>query len=339
MNVKKLAMNGLFLVVLIIGTLYFVLKDQEIDLLFECIESAKKSWLFIGLILVILFITLESVIINYLMKSLSYKVKLSQCVKYSFIGFFVSAITPSATGGQPAQMFYMKKDGISIAVSSLVMLVVTVAYKLVLLILGGVMLLLNFDTAMTHIKGIEIILIFGIAVNVVIVGVMLLLIFKQSLAKKLAGNFILFLGKHKIIKNHSRIVKNLLYAITKYDKGAEYLKSHKRVLFNTLVITFIQRLSLFSITYIVYKAFGLSGTSAMEIITLQIIISLAVDNLPLPGGMGASEGIFMMFFEYIFTPQFLTAGLLLSRGLNYYSIIILGGIVLIYAQLQSRKKI
>lgn len=31
--------------------------------------------------------------------------------QYSFIGFFYSGITPSATGGQPVQLYYMSKDG------------------------------------------------------------------------------------------------------------------------------------------------------------------------------------------------------------------------------------
>jgi hypothetical protein len=31
-------------------------------------------------------------------------------MRYSFIGFFFSGITPSASGGQPAQIYYMNKD-------------------------------------------------------------------------------------------------------------------------------------------------------------------------------------------------------------------------------------
>ena len=34
-----------------------------------------------------------------------------RCIQYSFIGFFYSGITPSATGGQPVQLYYMNKDG------------------------------------------------------------------------------------------------------------------------------------------------------------------------------------------------------------------------------------
>lgn len=338
MDKKKYLLNGMFLIVLMVGTLYFVLKDQEIDQLFVYISKANPLWLLVGLALVLVYVSFESVIIHYLMKSLSYAINFIHCLKYSFIGFFVSAITPSATGGQPAQIYYMKTDGIPMTISSLVLMVVTVAYKAVLLLLAVFMLLFESDFVIAHISGIEFILVFGIVVNVVIIGFLMLVIFKQSFAKKIVGNLLLWLGRHGIIKNYQHRIKKTLAAMSKYNQSAEYLKTHKRIIFNVFVITMLQRIALFAVTWAVYKAFGLSGCSAFEIITLQLIISLAVDNLPLPGGMGVSEGIFLVFFEEIFTKTFLTAGLLISRGLNYYSIIIIGGVITAVAQLTRKKR-
>lgn len=338
MDKKKYLLNGIFLITLMAGTLYFVLKDQEIDQLFVYISQANPLWLLLGLVFVLIFISFESIIIHYLMKSLSYAINFIHCLKYSFIGFFVSAITPSATGGQPAQMYYMKSDGIPMTISSLVLMVVTVAYKAVLLILAVVMLLFESDFVIAHISGIEFILIFGIVVNLVVIIFLWLLIFKPSFTKKIVGNIILWLGRHGIVKNYQHKIKKIISAMSKYSQSADYLKTHKRIIFNVFVVTIIQRIALFAVTWAVYKAFGLTGYSAFEIITLQLIISLAVDNLPLPGGMGVSEGIFLVFFEEIFTSTFLTAGLLISRGLNYYSIIIIGGVVTAIAQLTRKKR-
>lgn len=339
MKDKKYIFNVLFLIVLMAGTGYFLLKDQEITEIIKYIKQADKFYLLIGFFLVMIYVSFESVIIYYLMKSLSYAVKFVHCLKYSFIGFFVSAITPSATGGQPAQLYYMSGDGISVAVSSLVLIVVTVAYKIVLLVLGVLMFLIEFDFVMEHISNIKLIMIYGVAVNLVVIGFLLFVILKQSFAKKSIGKFILFLGKIKILKNHKKVLKKIIKAISKYEDGAIYLKENKRVFFIVFVITFIQRIALFAVTFAVYKAFGLKGYSATEIIILQLIISIAVDNLPLPGGIGASEGIFMIFFAEIFTPAYITAGLLLSRGLSYYMIIILGGIVLAFAQITRKKRV
>lgn len=338
MKKKKYLLNGLFLIALITGTFYFVLKDQELDLLLHYISEANLGWLLVGLMMMLIFVSFESIIIHYLMKSLSCAMNFIHCLKYSFVGFFVSAITPSATGGQPVQMYYMKSDGVPITESSLVLMIVTIAYKAVLLLLAAVMLVVNSEFVMAHITGIEFIMVFGILVNVVIIGFLFLLVFRQSFAKKMVGNTILWLGRHGIVKNYHSRIKKVLSSMSRYNQSAAYLKLHKKIIFNVFIITTIQRLSLFAITWAIYKAFGLSGVSAFEIITLQLIISLAVDNLPLPGGLGVSEGIFLLFFEEIFTEKYLTAGLLLSRGFNYYAIIIVGGIVTAIAQLTRKKR-
>jgi len=57
---------------------------------------------------------------------------------FSSVGFFFSCITPSASGGQPAQIYYMKKEKIPIPVSTLVLMIVTITYKLVLVVIGVV---------------------------------------------------------------------------------------------------------------------------------------------------------------------------------------------------------
>lgn len=64
-----------------------------------------------------------------------------RCIQYSFIGFFYSGITPSATGGQPVQLYYMNKDGNKGSDSTIVLMTVAVIYKFVLVVLGVGMLL------------------------------------------------------------------------------------------------------------------------------------------------------------------------------------------------------
>lgn len=337
MKRKKYILNGIVLFLLIGGTMYFVLKDQEVSKILDYIGEAKKIWLLLGGVLIFTFITLESLIIHYLLNSLSCVVSRIKCLKYSFVGFFVSLITPSASGGQPAQMYYMKGDGIGIAMSSLVLMIVTIAYKAVLIIMAAFLLLFDRSFLLTYISGIEFVMIFGIISNIIVVSLLVIVIFQQNYIENIVGKFIIWLGKHGVIKNKEALLKRILNAIKRYDSSTRYLREHRRIIFNVFVVTMLQRICYFAVTWCVYKSFGLTGCSAFEIIVLQWIISLAVDNLPLPGGLGVSEGIFMLFFKKIFTPQYLAAGLLLTRGLNYYLIIVVGGLVTLYAQITRDK--
>lgn len=101
---------------------------------------------------------------------------------------------------------------------------------------------------------------------------------------------------------------------------------------NIIAITFVQRMAMFAVTWFVYKAFSLSGTGFWTVLFLQAVISVSVDMLPLPGGMGISETLFLT----IFTPVFgtlLLPGMVLSRGLGYYGELLISALFTIVAQL------
>ena len=58
------------------------------------------------------------------------------------------------------------------------------------------------------------------------------------------------------------------------------------------VVTLIQRLIHFSITYLVYRAMGLSALGFIDVVAFTECYFELVDMLPLPGGMGISKAYF-----------------------------------------------
>ena len=82
------------------------------------------------------FICMEGTIIRILLGAAGGKSGLLTCISYSFLGFFYSGITPSATGGQPMQLYEMKRDGNSVSSSTVVLMVTAVCYKLVLTLIN-----------------------------------------------------------------------------------------------------------------------------------------------------------------------------------------------------------
>lgn len=335
---KKIVANVIFLILLLGITLYYVFKGQDIKQIITYIHGTKKQYLILAFFMALIFVCSESIIIHYLLRKMNIHVFLKDCIRYSFIGFFVSYITPSASGGQPAQMYFMKKDGIDLSITTLILMVVTIAYKFVLLFVGGLALLLDKHFIRTSVAGTWPIIWLGIALNIIVISVLLIVIFKQSLAQKTVASLFIRLGKHGLIKNYEKKVIKLLRGIKKYENGAVYLKSNKKLMFHVFLITLFQRIALFFITFLVYKAFGLSGYNAYQIVALQTIISLAVDNLPLPGGMGITEGLYNIFFSNIFGQIYLIPSLVLSRGISFYAVLLIGGFITIVSYIMKPKK-
>ena len=139
------------------------------------------------------------------------------------------------------------------------------------------------------------------------------------------------LEKMHLMRYKSTRIEKLNASMDQYHTTAVYLKDHIMVLVNVFAITLFQRFALFTATWFVYKAFGLSGTNAFVIILLQSVISVSVDMLPLPGGMGISEKLFSMIFEPVFGSALLIPGMILSRGLGYYTELLISAIFTIVA--------
>ena len=106
---KKAILNTVFLILVFSLTVYMVFRGEDLGEIIHTVQQADLVYLLISVVCVVLFILGESVIIFYMMRTLGAKVKMGHCALYSFVGFFFSCLTPSASGGQPMQIYYMKK--------------------------------------------------------------------------------------------------------------------------------------------------------------------------------------------------------------------------------------
>ena len=60
--------------------------------------------------------------------------------------------------------------------------------------------------------------------------------------------------------------------------------------------------------------------------------------LPLPGGMGVSEGLFAQMYRGIFGEVLVVPAMLLSRWVSFYSLLIISGIVTLVCFLKNPNK-
>ena len=141
---------------------------------------------------------------------------------------------------------------------------------------------------------------------------------------------------HLMRKKEGRL-KKLEASMDTYRNTAAYLKNNPLVIVKVIEITFIQRMALFAVTWFVYQAFGLHGTGFWDILFLQAVISVSVDMLPLPGGMGISETLFLTIFSPVFG-GLLLPGMVLSRGLGYYGELLISAVFTAVAQLTIGKR-
>lgn len=338
-NKKRMIGNAVFFFALFGLTTYAVLKGKELSQLAEVMHSVRPVYYIAGFIVINVFVWCESYIIFRFLRVLRYDhVSKRNCVKYSYVGFFFSCITPSASGGQPAQLYYMNRDNVDVSVGTVILLIVTILYKFVLVFLGILIFLLRHPLISYYIQGASFFFYLGMVLNVVCVVFMFLLVFEQSLASRVIFGILKVLEGMKILKKKEERVRKLEDSMLKYHKAAAVIQEHKSMIFGMFFVTLLQRILHFSITYLIYCGLGLSTLGIVDVIALQCVISISVDMLPLPGGMGISEGLFLSIFQRIFTGELLYPAMLLSRGISYYALVVISAIMTCVSHITIKQK-
>ena len=334
---KSLVGIGLILA-LMLFTGYMLLRDMSFSRLTGVLRQLNPLWLLAGLGLMFVFVGSEAVCSRIILGRLGHKVRYRRCLGYSFVGFYVSSITPSATGGQPAQVYYMSRDGIPAAHGALNMMLIAACYQAVVIAYALVAALTHFSLVQNLGGGLGLLLLYGVLVNGSLTVGMLSLMFLPGAARKLTGGVLRLLVKVRIIRNEEKARQRLEKQMEEYRRGALCMKQNPGMVPALLFMTVVQLTALFSVPVAVYCAFGLSGSSPVDIIATQALVTLAVANLPLPGAVGASEGGFVTAMALFFGSSLVTPAVLVSRGISFYFFLILSAVIALAVHLRTRRR-
>ena len=142
-SAKKQIYNIAFLLLLVAVTLtVLLLSYQELNFgnIFAFIKSSKWWLLILSVVCMVMGIVFEGLSLFIISRSLGHRTRILPSVAYSSADIYYSAITPSATGGQPASAYYMVKDGMSAGTASFTLVMNTVVYTASLVVLTVVSL-------------------------------------------------------------------------------------------------------------------------------------------------------------------------------------------------------
>ena len=129
-----------FIVTLILAvfTIYAVFSGGGISVeeLVACVKDSSWQGLALAVLSMLGFIYFEGEAIRVIVAHMGYPAKRSHGFLYSAADVYFSAITPSASGGQPASAFFMMRDGMPGAAVMTALLVNLIMYTLVIVTIG-----------------------------------------------------------------------------------------------------------------------------------------------------------------------------------------------------------
>ncbi len=334
---KKSQLLGIgFMIILMVLAIAYVLKGESITNILNTIKRVNPLYIIVAIAFMLAYIFCEGFNIWIILRALKIKTTLKDCIGFGFVGFYFSSITPSSSGGQPAQVYFMKRKGISITISSLTLMLILFAHQIVVVAYAVVAWLLGPNFTVVHKAGFHLLVAFGLISNAVVILGIILLVFYPKIVSKIINGFGKLLYKVDIIKNKDKMKKKISESMEEYSMGAKYMKENPMVTAKVTFVTALQVTFMFLVPYIIYIALGLRKFGPSDLILTQAVLNIAVSSLPLPGSVGASESIFVDIFKTFFG-SLVIPGMLLSRIANFYAVLIISALVSLKVYMEKKE--
>lgn len=323
-KVSKYVCSILLLVLIFYLTFHTLFSHHNINSIVKDIRNIDLKYVLIALGLMFFYFILQGTYMKRNLKLLGEDIKIHKGIFYSVVEFFFSGITPSSTGGQPVQLFYMDKDKIPKKKSLITLLLNTIYFKIIIVVFAILIFIFDSKLILSLSPLFVVFYIIGIAVDSFMIIGGYLLLFHNKLLKTILELIEKFVRLFK--KNFDlTIEKN----IEEYKNSVKLLKGHFFELSFELFLTLLQRLCMFSISYVIYRSFGLSEYSYLQIIIIQISVQTAIEFVPLPGGAGVSEFLLNAFFITVFGEVTAPAAMIATRTFSFYIPLVGSGLVIL----------
>lgn len=323
MNKNKfwLSIGGLFIVGVII---YLFTSGQYINVV-NALQTMDKMWLLYGLGLIGLYWFIESKIVHILVSKLHQPIAFKSALKVSMIGQFFSGITPFATGGQPAQLVLLSKAKVPVGKGSSILMSKFIVYQAVLVIYAAILLLLKAKMFLEKVDNIFTLVLIGFGVNFAVIAGLIFISTAKRTNEKLSGKIINLLYKFKIIKEKGTLKEKIKSHLSDFHDQVALMAGHKHLVVKTVLLTILQLTAYFLVPYCLYRGFGLSGVSVINIVAATAFVLMVTSFVPMPGGSGGAEGGFYLIFGMFFIPKLIVPAILLWRVITYYLWMFIGG--------------
>ncbi len=326
-KLKKVA-NVIVLALVTCLVLYFSLKDNFNTIINEII-NVNIFWLVISFLLAISFWFFKAIATTRIANIFKKDYSIKQGMRLVLETNFFHAITPFAVGGQPYEIYSLKKSKLKITEATNVSIVNFIVYQIALVLLGIIAIVYNHHFVLLKENDLlKNLVVVGFLVNFIVIVALFLLTCTKKINKILMKFIIKVLNKIHIVKNKDEKIKQFNEYLNEFHQGAKLLLQDKKLFIKLIFVHFIGLISSYLIPLTLAYAMGISSYTGIEAIVLSSYVMLIGAFVPIPGGTGGLEYGFMTFYGSFIKGSKLNAIMLLWRFITYYFAMILGAILL-----------
>ncbi len=251
-------------------------------------------------------------------------------LKATVICRYYDNITPLGSGGQPFEIYYMRKKGVPVGIASGVP-IVGYALERIAYVLVALISILFYGFGNTSLF-ITILCIVGLIANAFIPFAIFFFTVMPRVATAVSKFVAKIAKKLRLTKDAQEFEHKITGSMTEYANCLKYFTQKSRLsMLKGLIFSCLHFLALYSIPFFAVRMSGNYTATWSETFALCVICYTSVTLLPTPGNSGGAELSFRSIFASYLSGGLLFWGMLSWRIMSYYFYVITG-IVLISAQ-------
>lgn len=262
------------------------------------------------------------------------KYRNSQGIINAYVAGLFNNITPGASGGQIAQGYIFKKQGIPYSNSIGVLWLDFIVYQSTMTVYVLILLVLRFGYFYSNYSQFFLIVIAGFIVSSAIIFFLWLLARSPRFYTWLTTTGIRIGAKLRLVKDREATLKKLDEQLQAFGREIVVLQTHKKMIVQLVCITVARLTIQYSVPFFAAKALRIEvgADQLLNIISLSAFVSMVNAFLPMPGSSGGTEATFVLMYSTIFDRVDATSIMILWRVMTFYLVLVIGSFVFAYAK-------
>lgn len=324
---------GFALSLIVIGLMFFVLKDIDFLEVWNLLLKVKLQWFLLAFLIYGFSFVIWNLRFKYSLKSLIAKGNFWYVFAVLFSGVFMNTITPGTNvGGETVRAYFLEQKFKKPKTKFLGAILADKFFNVFsfgFFLIFSTLFVLVFIQIPIILKFILESILIGFILSMFILG---FLIWKE---KKVNINW--FLRKIYLLGRMKKRFKNISAFKEYIEKGIKNFGSiFKKVVINKKRFVFgvLSSFFIWVLVYLVSYCLFLSFNSRVAFLSIIIVVTLSNvlgDVSPIPGGVGLIESsMFLLYSAMGVESSLAIAVALLSRTIYYFYAIFIGGLSLIY---------
>ena len=301
------------------------------------LSRANAGWITLAVACMLGFIVFEGLALRSACMAMHHPAGVIRGCKWAATDIYLSAITPSATGGQPACAVMMIRDGIPGVVTAAALLLTLAMYSLSILVIGVVSLVLRPRVFLDFGGLSRGLIIVGYAAQIGLFALFAMLVKNEQLLEKLGGAVYRLLGRLHLIRDTEKKLASLHASMDEYRRLVGILSGHRDLIRRSFLFNLLQRLSQISVTAFTYLAMGGRLARVPDVLAMQSYVVIGSYCVPVPGAMGVADYLMLDGFGSFLPVDHAVNMELLSRALSFYSCVLICGITVLITYRRRKK--